>query len=76
MHHYQTGEATDRTWASPSQSPGSAEDTFRVIREDLDASYVVVAKARQSGLHQWLAGEPRFVLGYEDISFAVFAIAE
>jgi len=76
VHHYQTGEASDRTWTSPSQSPGSAEDTFRVIRDDLDASYVVVAKARQSGLYQWLAGDPRFVLGYEDISFAVFAIAE
>lgn len=75
-HYLQTGEATDHTWATPRPSQESAEDTYRVLREDFDASYIVLEKARQSGLYHWLASDPRFVLGHEDERYAVFAVAD
>jgi hypothetical protein len=73
-HHLQTGEATDRTWGTMGYPAGSEEDTYTVLRRDFKASAVVLEMARNAGLYQYLRSDRRFVLAFQDATYAVFTL--
>jgi len=73
-HHLQTGEATDHTWATVTPEIGRQEDTYTVLQRDFKASYVVLDKGRNAVLYQYMRGDKRYALGFEDTGTAVFAV--
>jgi hypothetical protein len=75
-HHLATGEATARTWGTMEMPAGGGEDTYTALRQDFKASYVVLDRQHDAALYDYLSGDRRYRLGFDDGYSAVFAVRE
>lgn len=73
-HYLETGKTTSFTCASTFCEEKDFEDTHAVLKNDFKASFVALSRPADENLYKYLLTDPRFSLGYEDSTSAVFKI--
>jgi hypothetical protein len=75
-HHLETGDAIDRTWGDRERSPGSAKDTYHVLRDDFQASYVIVEPDLHARVYGYLETDARFARRLQDSQAAIYELRD
>jgi len=77
-HHLAFDGAGSTTWGTPGLTPRPAEreDTYRVIRRDFRASYVILDSSIARPFGEYVSQDPRFVRRYADAEAEVFQLAD
>lgn len=73
-YYLETGKTTNFTCASTFCKANDLKDTYDVLKNDFQASFVALSRPADEKLYHYLLGDARFSLGYEDDASAVFSI--
>ena len=73
-HFIATDKAGASTCGAIRCTPATSEETYRVLKRDFRASYVVVEPYRQPNFAAYLSSDPRFTNVFEDVLVAVYEI--
>ena len=74
--HLANNEAASQTWGTYDVGGARLEETYRVIREDFGASYLLVDKSETPTLYGYAKGDARFLRRYDDRQAAIFQLAD
>lgn len=74
LYYYESNQAVEHTTATLPGTEPQWVDTHRFFARDLHAKFVILVRGGTPKLEEYLRGDPRFALGYEDASFIVFRI--
>jgi hypothetical protein len=75
MYYYESGQAVERTTATPPGTTPKWVDTHQFFSNDLNARYVLLVKGGTPELESYLRNDPGFSVGFEDYAFVVFRVA-
>lgn len=74
FHYLSIDQVTKNTCASTACTREQLEDTYTALVNDFNAKYIVLTKAENPAVNQWLSGDFRFVKTFETQKEAIYLI--
>ncbi len=74
FHYLSEDVVTKKTCGAPACTVEMLEDTYQVLKKDFGAKYIILTKAQNPAVNQFLSGDSRFVKTFENDSESVYLI--